>query len=94
MIKHIVFTRFQDKSAVEKAVEMLRSLEGKIDGLCSIEVGVDIEHSAKSYDYAATMIFRDKEAQDHFDTHPEHLKVQDFIKQQPREVVKVDYIIP
>ena len=94
MIKHIVFTRFENKSCIETAVSLLRSLEGKIDGLSSIEVGVDTEHSAKSFDYAAIMVFRDKTAQDFFDTHPEHQKVQAFIRQQKREVVKVDYLIP
>ena len=54
MVTHIVFFKLKDRSAVaiSQAKDKLLSMEGKIDVLRHLEVGVDIIRSERSYDLA------------------------------------------
>jgi hypothetical protein len=40
----------KDSSTIEKAIEILKSMEGKVPQIVQIEVGKDFLHSARSYD--------------------------------------------
>ncbi len=50
MIKHIVCFKMKDSSTVDKAIEILNSMKGKVPQIVDIEVGKDFLHSARSYD--------------------------------------------
>ena len=81
MVKHIVFWNVRDdEKKEENMTEMkkrLTSLVGKIDGLISAEVGFN--YNPNGYDLALYSIFKDKEALDSYQVHPEHLKVKEFV---------------
>ena len=64
MIKHIVCFKLKDNSEEEcnKTAEILRSMEGKVDLIRDIEVGVDFLHSERSYDIILQVVLDDKEA--------------------------------
>lgn len=63
MINHVVFFKLENKSAenIAKAKNILMSMDGKISELINIEVGIDIVHSAESYDIALVTSFDDIE---------------------------------
>ena len=63
MVKHIVMFKLKEKTAenMEAAVSTLRGLDGKIESLRFIEVGVDFKVSERSYDLVLTTHFDDQE---------------------------------
>lgn len=93
MIKHIVLFKLKDRSAesVARAAQKLRDLEGKIDVLLSIEVGTDVLHSERSFDIALTTTFRDLEALQAYQVHPEHKKVIEYMNEAKDTSISVDY---
>ena len=62
MVKHVVCFKIKDGESVEKAAEVLRSMEGNVPMLKGIEVGIDALHSARSYDLMLTVLVEDFEA--------------------------------
>ena len=63
MVKHIVMFKLTEKTSenMELATNSLRSLEGKIETLKSIEIGTDFLESDRSYDIVLTAHFENKE---------------------------------
>lgn len=93
MITHIVFFKLKDRSRenVEKAKQVLLSLEGKIPVLRHIEVGVDVLHSERSYDLALVTKFDSLEDLQAYQVHPEHVKVGEYIATVREAAASVDY---
>ena len=81
MINHVVLFKLNNYSKQEKQAviaELKAALEGlkeKIEELKYIEVGVNYELEAKSYDLVLISHFESLEALDRYRVHPEHLKV-------------------
>ncbi|QAY66445.1 Dabb family protein [Paenibacillus protaetiae] len=93
MITHIVFFKLKDGSAenVERTAQVLRDMKGKIDVLKSIEVGIDVVHSARSYDIALVTTFDSLEALEAYQVHPVHQKVIVHMNEVRESSVSVDY---
>jgi hypothetical protein len=93
MITHIVMFKLKDRSpeSVERTAQVLRNLEGKIDVLLSIEVGIDVVHSERSYDIVLTTKFESMEALDTYQVHPEHKKVIEHMAGARESSIAVDY---
>jgi len=81
MIRHIVLFRLKDKSpeSIEKAVAVLRGMEGKVEGMVSLEVGVDLLRSERSCDIALCTLFTDRAALDAYQDHPVHVPVKEYM---------------
>ena len=96
MIKHIVMFKLLDKNKIniEKAVNALKSLKGNIDFLHSVEIGVDITESDRSYDIILTTEFNNQEDLNKYGPHPNHLPVVKIIKSLCSGSIVVDYEIP
>ncbi len=64
MIKHIVCFKLADNSReeCEKAAEILKSMQGKVDLIREIEVGTDFLHSQRSYDVILQVTLDDADA--------------------------------
>jgi hypothetical protein len=81
MINHIVLFKLKDYSTQEKQPiiaemkSLLEGLNGKIDGLKYIEVGVNYELESKSFDLALLTHFDSIDDLDKYRVHPEHKKV-------------------
>ena len=58
---------------MKAAVLTLRGLEGKIESLKFIEVGVDFKETERSYDLVLTTHFDDQEGLSVYASHPTHL---------------------
>jgi hypothetical protein len=94
MITHIVFFRLKDKSAasIGAAKEKLLSMDGKIDLLRHLEVGVDVIRSERSYDLALVTKFDSLEDLQAYQVHPYHAgEVLPYMKGAAESVVAVDY---
>jgi Stress responsive A/B Barrel Domain len=98
MIKHIVFWKLKDEanglSKIENAnsiKQKLEGLKGQIEGLISIEVGIDFLHSAESADLVLYSEFESKEALTFYANHPLHKEIMPFIAEARSERRVVDY---
>lgn len=98
MIKHIVFWKLKDsahgndKATNAKLIkEKLEALQGKIEGLIKIEVGIDFLGSPESSDVVLYSEFESKDALDFYQTHPEHKALLPFIGEARCERRVVDY---
>jgi hypothetical protein len=81
------------KANISKAKEMLNALESSVGTLDSIEVGLNFADEDRAMDLSIITKFKDKDALSQYATHPEHLKVIEFIKQVVSYTKVVDYTI-
>jgi len=96
MIVHIVMFKFKDEKKAENlaiAKEMLNALQGKIECLISMEVGINFDTAQRAFDLSLYSKFASKEDLQIYVTHEEHLKVVEFIKSAALESKVVDYIL-
>ena len=93
MITHIVLFKLKDNSeeAVARTAAVLRDMEGKIDELKSIEVGIDVLHSERSYDISLITKFDSMADLEAYQVHPVHKKVIEHMMQVREASVSVDY---
>jgi hypothetical protein len=98
MINHVVLFKLKkygsesEKQDVISSIEdALLSLKDKIAELKSIEVGVNYELTAKSYDVCLISHFENVEQLDAYRIHPEHVKVAELIGQHAVERAAVDF---
>ncbi|MDP4146309.1 MAG: Dabb family protein [Bacillota bacterium] len=75
MFTHIVFFNLKDNSPenLEKAKSILMGMEGKIEQLRELIVGIDVVHSARSFDIALVTKFDSHEDMDNYQVHPYHV---------------------
>ncbi len=75
MFSHIVFFKLKDKSKenVDKAKDILLSMEGNVPGLKALTVGIDVVHSGRSFDIALITKFDSHEEMDEYQVHPFHV---------------------
>jgi hypothetical protein len=86
MIKHIVMWKLKDfaegakkSENALKIKEQLEGLKSKIKEVRALEVGVNINDSADSYDIALYSEFATLEDLQRYQHHPEHVRVGDFV---------------
>jgi hypothetical protein len=78
---------------MELAVDSLKSLEGKIKTLQSIEIGTDFLESERSYDIVLTAYFKDRDGLNIYANHENHLPVVKIMRSLCSSSVVVDYEI-
>lgn len=95
MLKHIVCFKLKDNSLAncEKAKEVLLSMQGNVELLRDIRVGIDFLHSERSYDLILEVVLDDEQALEAYQQHPYHVQVVKKHMHAVRETcVAVDYI--
>lgn len=96
MIKHIVCFKLKDNSDEEckKAAQILKSMDGNVELLRGIEVGVDFLHSQRSYDIILQVLLDDENALDDYQNDKYHCNV---VKKHMHAVaessVSIDYYL-
>jgi len=97
MINHLVLFKVNEYP-VEKKAEIITELKGLLYGLKDkiqevkhIEVGLNYEPDAKSYDIALISHFDSIEDLDKYRIHPEHLKVVARIGETTSQRAAVDF---
>lgn len=91
MLQHVVCQKFAKKEDAQKAAELLRTLPAQIPVLRSMEVGLDMLGSERSYDLVLIAQFDSWEDLHAYDAHPAHLRVREFIRACRTGTVSVDY---
>lgn len=98
MIKHIVLFKVKEfdtdqekKEALNKMKEMLLALDGVIEELKFIEVGLNIDLNSANFDLSLTTHFDNMDDLKTYAFHPEHLKVVDYVKTIATQRACVDY---
>jgi hypothetical protein len=95
MLVHIVMFQFKEENKIanmNRVKEMLDALPSKINTLSSMEVGIDISRSERSFDMVLVSTFEEPEALNVYATHPAHLEVVSVIKEVTTLSKVVDYI--
>ncbi|MBJ6359807.1 Dabb family protein [Paenibacillus sp. GCM10012307] len=94
MVTHIVLFKLKDRSpeSVERTAAVLRAMEGQIEQLKSIEVGLDVLHSERSYDIALITKHESMDDLQAYQVHPVHKKVSEHMSQVREAAVSVDFI--
>ena len=90
MIKHVVCFKLKEGESPEKAKEVLLSMKGNVPMLKDIEVGVDVLHSARSYDVILAVVLDDLQALDNYQQDPYHVSV---VKKHMHAVTKTSVAI-
>ena len=98
MIKHVVMWKLKDfaegadkKENAQKIKSKLEGLKDKIEEIKFIEIGININDSADSYDVVLYSEFDSIEDLKIYQSHPEHVMVGDFISKVRLERKVVDY---
>lgn len=92
MIKHIVLFKFEDKSKIEKARELLLSMRDNVPSAKNVEVGVDFLHSARSYDLFLAVDVADKNALSDYQNDEYHCSVvKTYMHANVSSSVAIDY---
>ena len=90
MIKHIVCFKLNDGESAEKAKEVLLSMQGNVPMLRGIEVGVDLLHSARSYDVILAVLLDDMQALSDYQKDEYHVSV---VKKHMHAVTKTSVAV-
>jgi len=93
MVKHIVMFKLKKKNPanLEKAVQALQGLEGEIEALRSLEIGIDFTQGERSYDIVLTTHFDDRNGFETYGPHPKHIPVIETMRALCSSSVVVDY---
>lgn len=94
MVKHIVLYRLKDRTEenAEKLRDKFLSMRGKIDVLYSIESGIDVLKTDRSYDVALICQFKTLKDYAIYRDHPVHLPVKEYAQSVVEVSKSVDYI--
>jgi hypothetical protein len=98
MVKHIVLWTFRETAAgrdkqenLQRAKEKLEAMAGKIPGMTRLEVGINVQTREGAWDLALYSEFETKEALEGYQSHPEHLKVIEYLRTVRDQRAVVDY---
>ncbi len=98
MINHIVMFKLKEygseteKRAVLNEIKSgLEQLPEKIEELKYMEVGLNYELDAKSFDFCLISHFVDIDGLNAYQVHPEHVKVANFIRENAIARAAVDF---
>lgn len=94
MLVHIVMFAFKEENKetnLGQVKSMLEALPSRIETLKSMEVGIDIGKSERSFDLVLTSTFEDQAGLSAYAVHPAHLEVVSVIKEVTTTAKVVDY---
>lgn len=94
MLVHIVMFQFKEENKeanMARVKEMLEALPAKIGSLRSMEVGIDVSRSERSFDMVLVSTFDDQAGLDLYAPHPAHQEVVSLIKEVTLLSRVVDY---
>ncbi len=91
MIRHIVLFKANDKADIDEGVAQLRSMDGKIESLRSLEAGRNVVESDRAYDFAIHTTFDDLDGLAVYAKHEAHQPVIKWMHDHCSSVVAIDY---
>jgi hypothetical protein len=94
MLNHVVSMKFKSgvtEADIDDLEKSLDELPNSIVEIQMYELGRDVLHTERSYDFALVALFANEEALQRYQKHPEHLKVLEKIRRLCESVVAVDF---
>lgn len=98
MLNHIVMWKFKHEAEgtareenCRKAKALLDSLPEKIPAIKFFQVGIDTLHADSSYDLVLISQFENQRELLAYQSHPEHVKVVEFLRRVHQSKVVVDF---
>jgi hypothetical protein len=98
MIKHIVVWRLKESAhgntKMQNALfakEKFEALNGKIEGMIRLEIGINFNTTDESSDIVLYSEFRSKQDLDNYQTSAEHQALMPFIREARTERRVIDY---
>ena len=94
MVMHIVMFQFNKGTSEAVKQEVKQQIEQLIDlvpGLLNMKVGLNFSEEERAMDMVLISHFADREDLDFYASHPEHIKVIDFIKTVAEYTKVVDF---
>lgn len=91
MLKHVVCIKLKDRSRASELATLLMSLDGRVETLKSIEVGVDVLGSERSWDLLLVTVFDSMQGMQEYQKHPAHLEVAPTLREAAEQIATVDY---
>ncbi len=94
MLTHVVSMKFKSGVAEADIDDLEKSLDELPNSIVEIkmyELGRDVLHTERSYDFALVALFANEEALQRYSKHPEHQKVLEKIKRLCESVITVDF---
>ncbi|MGD8253132.1 MAG: Dabb family protein [Syntrophobacterales bacterium] len=95
MLRHVVFFKFKDGVGEEEIVDLEKSLAELppvIPEILSYEFGRDVVRSERSYDLALVSTFKDLDAMQRYQKHPDHQVVLQKVNELCESVLAVDFV--
>lgn len=92
-LTHVVLFKLKDNSAesVQATIDQLRSLDGQVPTLRSIEVGANVVASSRAYDIGLITRFDDLAGMEAYQVHPVHQEVLAYMGTVVERAVAVDF---
>jgi len=93
MVRHIIMWRLKDRTPESKGrmKEVLLGMQGKIPGMRSIEVGLNINATEAAFDVVLNTVHDTPADLELYQAHPEHLKVKAYTSQASTAKTVVDF---
>ncbi len=93
MVRHIVFLKLEDNSEKNKQIvkERMMQMQGNIDILKHIEVGINFSPEERAFDLVLITDFESKNDLLAYATHPVHVEVLKFLRSINTLSKVVDY---
>lgn len=95
MIQHMVMFKLRtdvSEAAFAELEQQLADLPRQIAEIESLDFGLDVVRSERSYDFGLLAGFRDLEALKRYQEHPEHQKVLEILKTFAEQIIAVDFV--
>lgn len=93
MIKHVVMFKLENPTQenLQGAKELILAMSGKIEGLNTLEVGLNVVESPRAYDIVLISTHDSLDALKIYATHPVHMPVVEHMRTICTSIVSVDY---
>lgn len=93
MFQHIVLYKLKDGSIQAKKAlkEKFMSMQGNVEQIKQIEVGIDVLQGDRSFDVSLFIRFANMQDFLDYKSHPYHLQVAEFVQKVKDKSVSVDY---
>lgn len=94
MVIHIALFSWKDgiaKTAIEAALDDVRSLKEKIPGLIDIRCGENFSRWSDGFTHAVVVLAENKESLEAYRVHPDHDKIAKLIESMESKSLGVDF---
>ncbi len=94
MLTHIVLAKFKPgtpQAEIDRIVAGLRGLPARIPEIRSYELGPDIVHSERSFDFGLVGHYDDLAALKRYQEHPEHVPLAAALRANAERMIAVDF---